>query len=134
MMLYAGWTPLQDACYWRRSIYNRIGGINPALRYAGDYDFFLRASLLGKCVYAPKIYSAFRRHENQKSISTSDHYEREREECRRRMLRELHVSVPQRLGSEIVFGLMARWRYYVGRRLYRSGIPGGTAASELVVA
>jgi glycosyltransferase involved in cell wall biosynthesis len=26
-MLYGGWTPLQDACFWRRSLYQGIGGL-----------------------------------------------------------------------------------------------------------
>ena len=32
--LYGGWTPLQDACFWRRDLYQRVGGIDrtPAIR------------------------------------------------------------------------------------------------------
>jgi glycosyltransferase involved in cell wall biosynthesis len=39
-MLYGGWTPLQDACFWRRSLYERVGGMNVQMKYAADYDFF----------------------------------------------------------------------------------------------
>lgn len=30
-MLFAGWTPMQDACFWRRSLYERAGGIDAGL-------------------------------------------------------------------------------------------------------
>src|SRR6516164_7324722 len=32
--LYGGWTPLQEACFWRRDLYRRVGGINRSLRFA----------------------------------------------------------------------------------------------------
>src|SRR5690349_7665396 len=53
-MLYGGWTPLQDACFWRRELYQRVGGIDPQLKYAADYDLFLRMALSGNAVYLPK--------------------------------------------------------------------------------
>ena len=77
-MLYGGWTPLQDACFWRRDFYERVGGINPSLRYAADFDLFFRMALQGKCQYVPLTFSAFRRHAGQKSISGSDAYQNER--------------------------------------------------------
>src|SRR5438105_4962957 len=76
--LYGGWTPLQDACFWRRELYQRIGGIDRSLRYAADYDLFLRMALAGRTGYVPFTFSAFRRHAGQKSISGSAAYERER--------------------------------------------------------
>ena len=99
MMLYGGWTPWQDACYWRHSLYQQVGGINPNLKYAADYDFFLRASWAGQALYVPKIFSAFRRHENQKSISDAMPYKTEKEQCRQQMFTSLAVPVWNRLGS-----------------------------------
>lgn len=84
MMLYGGWTPLQDACYWRRDFYEKVGGLNPEQKYAADYDLFLRMSLHGECRYVPKIFSAFRRHGEQKSQSGALAYKREREACQER--------------------------------------------------
>jgi len=82
MMLYGGWTPLQDACYWRRSLYDLIGGIDATIRHAADYDFFLRMSLKGRCEYLPAVMSAFRRHGCQKSVSGADAYALERQDIR----------------------------------------------------
>lgn len=83
-MLYGGWTPLQDACFWRRSLYQNIGGIDRSLRYAADYDLFLRMALAGRTGYVPVTFSAFRRHAGQKSISGSAAYEDERRRVRTR--------------------------------------------------
>ena len=84
MMLYGGWTPLQDACYWRRVLYEKVGGLDPGKKYAADYDLFLRMSLHGECRYVPMIFSAFRRHGEQKSQSGALAYKREREACQER--------------------------------------------------
>jgi glycosyltransferase involved in cell wall biosynthesis len=83
-MLYGGWTPLQDACFWRHSLYQSVGGIDRALRYAADYDLFLRMALAGRTGYVPVTFSAFRRHAGQKSISGSGAYEQERRRVRAR--------------------------------------------------
>jgi hypothetical protein len=83
-MLYGGWTPLQDACFWRRSLYQDIGGIDRSLRFAADYDLFLRMALAGRASYVPVTFSAFRRHAGQKSISGSAAYEDERKRVRTR--------------------------------------------------
>ncbi|TLG77626.1 glycosyltransferase family 2 protein [Methylocystis sp. B8] len=82
--LYGGWTPLQDACFWRRRLYQKIGGIDRSLKYAADYDLFLRMALAGRPGYMPFTFSAFRRHGGQKSISGSAAYERERRRVRAR--------------------------------------------------
>jgi GT2 family glycosyltransferase len=67
MMLSGDWTPLQDACFWRSSLYRRVGGLNIDFRYAADYDLFLRMALCGRCEYTPHVFSAFRSHEGQTS-------------------------------------------------------------------
>lgn len=82
--LYGGWTPLQDTCFWRRDLYLKIGGIDRSLRYAADYDLFLRMALAGRTNYVPFAFSAFRRHAGQKSISGSAAYEEERGRIRAR--------------------------------------------------
>lgn len=87
-MLYGGWTPLQDACFWRRSLYELIGGIDRSLRFAADYDLFLRMALAGRPGYVPVSFSAFRRHDGQKSITGSAAYEDERKRVR---IREINV-------------------------------------------
>ena len=131
MMLFGGWTPLQDACFWRRSLYDRVGGIDSTLKYAADYDFFLRASLAGQCVYVPKIFSAFRRHEGQKSIYGSTEYEAERQYCRRQSLRRQNVSGLNRVLLEPFYWVAVRWRCHVACKLRRSPVPVGILAQTM---
>jgi hypothetical protein len=85
--LFGGWSPLQDACFWRRSLYQRIGGIDRALRYAADYDLFLRMALAGRTRYVPVTFSAFRRHAGQKSVAGSAAYDVERKQVQAREIR-----------------------------------------------
>jgi hypothetical protein len=82
--LYGGWTPLQDACFWRRGLYQNVGGIDRSLQYAADYDLFLRMALIGRTGYVPLTFSAFRRHSGQKSVSGSAAYDIERKRVRAR--------------------------------------------------
>ncbi|HZP68452.1 MAG TPA: glycosyltransferase family 2 protein [Pseudolabrys sp.] len=84
-MLHGGWTPLQDACFWTRDIYQRVGGIDPNLCLAADYDLFLRIAREGRTRHVPFVFSAFRRHPGQKSSDASG-YAKEREQVRRREL------------------------------------------------
>src|ERR1700730_8178225 len=92
-MLFGGWTPLQDACFWRRSLYQKIGGLDRSLQYAADYDLFLRMALAGRVGYVPVTFSAFRQHPGQKSISGSAAYEEERKRVRAREI-EAYKSGP----------------------------------------
>jgi glycosyltransferase involved in cell wall biosynthesis len=78
MMLYGGWSPLQDACFWRTEFYLKTGGINPDIRFAADYDLFLKMALLGKCSYTPHVFSAFRRHDGQTSQRYRSLYKKEK--------------------------------------------------------
>jgi GT2 family glycosyltransferase len=133
-MAFAGWTPLQDACFWRRDLYERVGGIDPDLDLAIDYDLFLRFSLEGRCVYVPVAFSAFRRHPEQRSIAMAARYAAEREWSRRRALAAARRSkVDQRI-REAAFWVMSRYRDHVLRRAWdlRSlhGIPVMSLASQ----
>jgi len=46
-LIYEGWCPLQPATFWRRIIWEKIGGIDPEYRFCMDYDFFCRAAVAG---------------------------------------------------------------------------------------
>jgi glycosyltransferase involved in cell wall biosynthesis len=118
-MLYGGWTPLQDACFWTRELYERIGGIDPQLGYAADYDLFLRMALHGKAAYAPFAFSAFRRHPGQKSISGAAEYEQERRAVRQRELSRQHPPFILSRASSMWWRSAIRWRVHVTQRRWR---------------
>lgn len=53
----------QPSTFFRRSWYERVGGLNPRLSKAFDYDLFLRIVCAGgRCVHVPQVLSAFRLH------------------------------------------------------------------------
>jgi glycosyltransferase involved in cell wall biosynthesis len=130
-MLYGGWTPLQDACFWRREFYDRVGGINPGLRYAADFDLFLRMALHDRCRYVPLAFSAFRRHAGQKSISGSDAYQEERVTVRRRELSGMPGSALSKSIRQLWNGITIRWRIHVMQRFWRRPDLVGRPVSEL---
>lgn len=131
MMLFGGWTPLQDACYWRKSLYDRAGGLNAELKFAADYDLFLKMSCSGRCCYVPVIFSAFRKHIGQKSITGSSIYQMERDFSRHMLMKEIGLSPAACLfWSTFYFGVV-HWRSRVSCRLHRSRIAKGSRVSEI---
>ena len=115
-MLYGGWTPLQDACFWRRDLYERVGGIDASLRYAADYDLFLRMALHGKTAYVPIAFSAFRRHGGQKSIDGAAAYRWERFQVRKRELDRSSEGATVKLMRRAWGAAAVRWRVHVAQR------------------
>ena len=54
--------------FFRRKVIERIGGRDPAFRYVGDFDFWLRAGLLGDFVRIPEVLATFRTHADSTSV------------------------------------------------------------------
>ena len=120
MMLYGGWTPLQDACFWRRKLYDAVGGLDVRLTHAADYDLFLRMSMVGQCEYAPLVFSAFRKHEGQKSIQGRMEYKRERNLCRIKALYGNNCLWIVRKCLTIYYWIAVRVRSRVLQSIYKS--------------
>lgn len=131
MMLYGGWTPLQDACYWKRSLYERVGGIDPGQSYAADYDLFLRMSLAGICKSVPLVFSAFRRHAGQTSNLHAAGYRKEREQCRQRELRRLNFGGLRSLLLSDVYKWKVRWRARMNSRNRELNYLAGTKVADM---
>lgn len=55
--------------FFRRSVLLGLGGRDPSFRYANDFDFWLRAGLLGPFVRVPKTLATFRWHPKARSAS-----------------------------------------------------------------
>lgn len=128
MMLYGGWTPLQDACFWRRSLYERVGGINPDTNYAADFELFLKFSLVGNCLYAPVAFSSYRKHAGQVSISGARRYQDERRAILNKMSERTASSVPLRA----LYYLWLRMRSRIFQRYWNSREDRGRPISEMV--
>lgn len=55
--------------WFRRSAALEIGGRNSRWRYVGDFDFWLRLSLIGPFEHRPQVLAQWRRHSGSTSIS-----------------------------------------------------------------
>jgi glycosyltransferase involved in cell wall biosynthesis len=127
LMLYGSWTPLQDACFFRRSIYEKVGGLNPATRYAADFEFFLKLSIAGRPAYTPCVFSAFRKHAGQTSIDGVQKYREERSAIQRHFRTIEGDSVIKRSA----FYVWARLRARFCQGLWNSRAFQGRSISEL---
>lgn len=130
-MLYGAWTPLQDACFWTRAAYERVGGLNPKVSAAADYDFFLRLATRGTVRYVPYAFSAFRKHSGQKSIHDAKRYKCERNRCRTSEMDVLRVPFWRRRVLEAWHKMLVRGRIHVMQRLWKLPELDGRSVHEL---
>lgn len=70
----------QETCFWRRRIYDAVGGIDPSFHLALDYDLFSRFMERGKMVRVNRFLGAFRMHAQSKTaaLNVNPHPEVER--------------------------------------------------------
>jgi glycosyltransferase involved in cell wall biosynthesis len=54
--------------FFRRSLLDRVKGRDPAFRYTGDFDFWLRAGLEGPFVRIPHLFGCFREHRGSTTV------------------------------------------------------------------
>jgi len=59
----------QETCFWRRSLFERAGNVDPGLAFAFDYDLFVRYMRAGKFARMNAFLGAFRWHSNSKTAS-----------------------------------------------------------------
>lgn len=131
MMLFGGWTPLQDACYWRRSLYNKVGGIDPAYRYAADFELFLKFAMQDEGKYVPAAFSAFRRHEGQKSRSGVAQYEQEKKIATCKHAQQYGFVGVRYLPLKIGYALWSRLRALIFQHYWNSRTKSGTPVSTM---
>lgn len=59
----------QESSFWRRTAYERVGGIDAAYQFAFDYDLFTRLGRLGAVVHDGRIWACFRKHAISKTMT-----------------------------------------------------------------
>lgn len=87
-LLYGGHIINQEAVFWKRELYEKVGGLNKTLHYALDYDLWVRMAQHTKPRYVSAILSAFRAHPAQKT-SRMDCYTLEQQAVRQGVQRRL---------------------------------------------
>jgi len=115
-LLYAGYIP-QETMFWRRRVWNTIGGMDASFQYALDWEFMLRAQAAQfKFARARRFIACFRVHDRQK---TTSNYDVGRKEMRVLRLRYLGHAPSQSEIARAVSPYLARqflfhWSYRLG--------------------
>lgn len=76
---------MQPAVFWRRSLFERLGGFDASLRFVADLDFWLRAAEAGATiVHIDEVLAVERLHETRLSVARKDAMAAEDAEMRAR--------------------------------------------------
>jgi glycosyltransferase involved in cell wall biosynthesis len=59
----------QETCFWRRRIYEKVGGIDKSFQFALDYDLFVRFMKQGRMERVNRFLGAFREHPSSKTTN-----------------------------------------------------------------
>lgn len=65
---------MQESSFWTRELWEKVGGVNPNLRLAGDYDLWKRMAKYEPLYVANTIWAAFRVSKNQLSANSEKYY------------------------------------------------------------
>jgi glycosyltransferase involved in cell wall biosynthesis len=57
----------QETCFWRRSLFERAGNVDPSYRFAMDYELFVRFMARGRMNRVDRFLAAFRVHTASKT-------------------------------------------------------------------
>lgn len=69
MLASLGWNCIpHTSTYMHRDLFEQLGGFNKALKYSGDYEFFVRARRRGSYLRIHRALSCFRRHGQNMSM------------------------------------------------------------------
>lgn len=102
------------ATFVRRSFFERVGGFDESLKYAMDYDMWLRMSKLADPVCREDAYTAFRRHPGSTSTANA-----------LAAFREDHVVRLKHLRNDGICPLKHQWMF-LWRKWRRFGLNGYT--------
>ncbi len=120
---------VQPACFWRREVVDRVGGLEPNLHYAMDYDFFIRIGLCCQVGYLPRPLANLRVHGDCKTISGWDKMLVESHAVRRQHLRG-GLEPLRAWGYDLRASLFRRWIMWKLSRAEAArsaGLPAGGA-------
>ncbi len=107
-----GWIQ-QESTFWRRSLWEKVGGLDASLRLAGDFDLWCRFFKLADLVAVATPLAAFRRHGDQITEIQPQAYGQEA------------LAVLRNHGGKPDGYVLSRLRLMLGKlRIARSGIVG----------
>jgi hypothetical protein len=74
-MLFGRHIVNQEGVFWRKTVYDKTGELDVKLKYAMDYDFFLRICKIYSPVKVDNILACHRKHKDQKTTNITAYYQ-----------------------------------------------------------
>jgi len=62
----------QQASFFRKSLWDQVGPLDPSFYFAMDYDLWVRLASVSEIKYLPRVWANFRLHGKAKTISADD--------------------------------------------------------------
>lgn len=116
----------QESCFWRRSLWERAGNVDPSFRFAMDYDLFVRMMAVGRFRRVDRFLAAFRIHQTAKTstlLETVGAQEIGRVYGKYRI--SIIPGVSQVVGFAFTYGVRLYSAWFLRRRGSRPGLPPG---------
>jgi glycosyltransferase involved in cell wall biosynthesis len=115
-LLYAGYIP-QETMFWRRRVWDTIGGMDASFQYALDWEFMLRAQAAQfKFARARRFIACFRVHDRQKTTSSYDVGRKEMRIIRQRYLGHVpsQLEIARAISPYLARQFVFHWSYRLG--------------------
>ena len=113
----------QETLFWRRRVWTAVGGLDPAFRFALDWDLLLRLRDAGaRMVHLPRFLGAFRFHARQKNAVIGDVGRQEMQVLRTRALGRApsNLAVRRHVAPLVAAAAWAGLRYELARAAGRT--------------
>lgn len=103
----------QPSTFWRRRLYERVGGLDPAFQLAMDADLWIRFAAVTEIRHVPRVWSRMRNYPEQKNRRLRQRSDREDAAIRQRLG---HKPPAWRLGCNrlLARGLRIGWKGVTG--------------------
>jgi glycosyltransferase involved in cell wall biosynthesis len=113
----------QESCFWRRSLFERCGNVDPAKHFAMDYDLFVRYMRQARFRRVDRFLAAFRIHVTSKTSVLLRTVGKEEIDAVQRDHRIRRYS--QLTGDAFSLSVQLRSAMFVRRGAARPGLPPG---------
>lgn len=100
--------------FWRRSIYDRVGGFDPEYQLAFDADLWIRFSDHGKIAHVARQWSCMRFYPEQKNRRLREASDIEEMRIRSRYFKNQTVPSTYQLRRKVALGMRLMWKLMNG--------------------
>jgi glycosyltransferase involved in cell wall biosynthesis len=100
--------------FWRRTIYDKVGGLNPAYQLAFDADLWIRFSEHGTIKHVARQWSRMRFYPEQKNRRLREQSDQEDMAIRSRYWKNSRVPVTYQLLRKIAISIRIIWKLLTG--------------------